>query len=687
MEKKGNQHVHELDYVMVNEDANSSRGQSACATPLGTPMHGASPAKILDLMVPSPERFPSPRLHFATINAKSAAALEAVFGRDFDVTDHLGVQLIKGDGEERMRAVSEGAESLVSQSESPCLILTAPTKQLPPPAIADPKEEEASSGSPVSSLKTAASLKDRLAEALREIERLRAALEEANQQQEWVLGNVVKNSEAEKEELSRALQEMTASRDALELELKHNEKEFASLVTEELEQRFARFEDVTLAAVSKLSPTAASVGPPASAPYRTPTGPARIAPPAVPEGRVLGAPLQPSVRSNILMAHLGTVGPNMTLLEALQSRQATDALRAMDRAREPARPLDICLQARVRPTLAAADAPAILPPSSFGARLRSSRIARVFGAGAGAIRSAGQGSLRAIKSTPSALKASAAAVGSAVQHGAAAAGTRARSGAQGIAFAAAVSASWVQHFLTVSNAKHAIVQVPSVACKPFLLFGHISKQLSSFLHRKDVLEVLEMYWGITAASLLAVTTIFAGALFVECTREMICRPTFTAWEPKALTTMQQLADQVHTVEQKASTLEAETRRYDEALAAAMDETLRASKESLSSVLEAKRAMHDRVKAAERRAIRAEHAAKQARLAAAAHTAPDSGADAAGPEQPPLQQPGKATAAEDDVWRMDPEELFSWSGFPDIDLRSVVDKLRDHSCSAFRRPRD
>jgi hypothetical protein len=70
----------------------------------------------------------------------------------------------------------------------------------------DPKEEEASSGSPVSSLKTAASLKDRLAEALREIERLRAALEEANQQQEWVLGNVVKNSEAEKEELSRALQ-------------------------------------------------------------------------------------------------------------------------------------------------------------------------------------------------------------------------------------------------------------------------------------------------------------------------------------------------------------------------------------------------------------------------------------------------------------------------------------------------
>lgn len=60
---------------------------------------------------------------------------------------------------------------------------------------------------------------------------------------------------------------------------------------------------------------------------------------------MLGAPAQPSVRSNILVAHLGTVGPNMTLLEALQSRQATDALRAMERARDSPRPLlDICLQ-------------------------------------------------------------------------------------------------------------------------------------------------------------------------------------------------------------------------------------------------------------------------------------------------------------------------------------------------------
>ena len=38
---------------------------------------------------------------------------------------------------------------------------------------------------------------------------------------------------------------------ALELELKHHEKEFAELVSEELEQRFMRFEEVTLAAVQK----------------------------------------------------------------------------------------------------------------------------------------------------------------------------------------------------------------------------------------------------------------------------------------------------------------------------------------------------------------------------------------------------------------------------------------------------
>ncbi len=59
--------------------------------------------------------------------------------------------------------------------------------------------------------KEAPTLKERLAEALREIERLQAALEEANQQQEWVLGNVVKISEAEKEELSRALQSVPSS--------------------------------------------------------------------------------------------------------------------------------------------------------------------------------------------------------------------------------------------------------------------------------------------------------------------------------------------------------------------------------------------------------------------------------------------------------------------------------------------
>ena len=65
---------------------------------------------------------------------------------------------------------------------------------------------------------------------------------------------------------------MTDARNTLEQELRHNEKEFAVLVTDELEQRFARFEGVTLAAVSKLggsprgpvpseSPTSASSSP------------------------------------------------------------------------------------------------------------------------------------------------------------------------------------------------------------------------------------------------------------------------------------------------------------------------------------------------------------------------------------------------------------------------------------------
>lgn len=49
--------------------------------------------------------------------------------------------------------------------------------------------------------------------------------------------------------LRRAMQDEC---NALELELKHHEKGFAELVSEELEQRFMRFEEVTLAAVQKM---------------------------------------------------------------------------------------------------------------------------------------------------------------------------------------------------------------------------------------------------------------------------------------------------------------------------------------------------------------------------------------------------------------------------------------------------
>jgi hypothetical protein len=50
------------------------------------------------------------------------------------------------------------------------------------------------------------SLQERLWEAQREIARLRTALEDANQQQEWALASIVKANEAEKEELTNALQ-------------------------------------------------------------------------------------------------------------------------------------------------------------------------------------------------------------------------------------------------------------------------------------------------------------------------------------------------------------------------------------------------------------------------------------------------------------------------------------------------
>lgn len=61
-----------------------------------------------------------------------------------------------------------------------------------------------------------------------------------------------------------------------------------------------------------------------------------------------------------------------------------------------------------------------------------------------------------------------------------------------------------------------------------------------------------MYWGITAASLLALSTLLMGALVLEGVRDTLCRP--TRWGPNqaTLSTMQQLANQVHTVEQKAS---------------------------------------------------------------------------------------------------------------------------------------
>ncbi|KAK9834159.1 hypothetical protein WJX81_003591 [Elliptochloris bilobata] len=82
----------------------------------------------------------------------------------------------------------------------------------------------------------------------RENTRLRAALEEAGLQQEWVLGSVVKSSEAGKAQLVHGLREMTDQRDALLQELKHSETQFASMVAEALDERIRHLEAVLLGA-------------------------------------------------------------------------------------------------------------------------------------------------------------------------------------------------------------------------------------------------------------------------------------------------------------------------------------------------------------------------------------------------------------------------------------------------------
>lgn len=57
-----------------------------------------------------------------------------------------------------------------------------------------------------------------------------------------------------------------------------------------------------------------------------------------------------SMPGGTLTAPLGEVAPNMTLLEALQTRQAQDMLSALEAARTPSRhPLDISLQVPALP--------------------------------------------------------------------------------------------------------------------------------------------------------------------------------------------------------------------------------------------------------------------------------------------------------------------------------------------------
>ena len=43
----------------------------------------------------------------------------------------------------------------------------------------------------------------------------------------------------------------------------------------------------------------------------------------------------------------------------------------------------------------------------------------------------------------------------------------------------------------------------------------------------------------------------------------------------------------------------------------------------------------------------------------------------------LSRPADDEGGEEDahIWRMEPEELFSWNGFPDLDMHGIVNKIR------------
>ena len=42
---------------------------------------------------------------------------------------------------------------------------------------------------------------------------------------------------------------------------------------------------------------------------------------------------------------------------------------------------------------------------------------------------------------------------------------------------------------------------------------------------------------------------------------------------------------------------------------------------------------------------------------------------------PSEQRHDSSDSDINIWRMEPEELFSWNGFPELDLRGFVKKIR------------
>ncbi|CAK0736710.1 hypothetical protein CVIRNUC_000790 [Coccomyxa viridis] len=604
---------------MVGDE--SSREQSSCPTPVGTPFRAMLPGDALHLNMPSADV--SPQAAFGALNPESLAALQAAFRKSLAEQDEDDKEQAGPGVKEEQRASMSDKALVDGQAE---ITTPVPAKE--------PKLASVSDGSPEAIVtpeispklvpEAAAGMKERLEAAQKEIERLKRSLEEGTAQQEWMLSNVVKSTAAEKEELTTALQAMQDECNALELELKHHEKEFAELVSEELEQRFMRFEEVTLAAVQK---AIGIINAPAAG--------------ACPASFAAGMDLAAlSLPGGMLTAPLGAVPPSMTLLEALQTRQAQDVLSALEAARAPSRhPLDISLQARARLESAVTTLCATARRRSpFSSRLvgvlgsaRRSFVRGTRGAG-GAV--AGAGSTLGGR-----IALSARCIDHAADRAAAAAKRSVRARAGQVMHATDSSACWLRKKAKKENLGLFVRQVPSAACAPFKAFAAWSVQLEARMRRRGVGQVMEMYLA------MAATTFYVAALgmWIVFASHALC----------------------------AESRVAEERRSRKEL------DLKCKVCDLETVLTIERA---RAEEAEKATARAERCLKQAikgarRLEREAAKTRRSDDGYPGDMVDISASPEGQSDEDINIWHMEPEELFSWNGFPELDLRGLVKKIR------------